>query len=344
MFSIKMGTEEVFKESYKVNYRHAVRAVIIKGNKILMVHTNKGDYKLPGGGLEEKEDFEEALKREVQEETGYILSKIKKYIGIAIQRKEDVFEKNTLFEMKSTYYLCEVSDEKERQELDDYELEQEFTPVWIEINKAIENNVSLLNEKDKNPWVEREIKVLRELLYLEEKIEMNINFKEVNKLNKNEFENIAKWMNIEEFKYLITPNFQEDALPIVTVDELFENSSKDENKYIFLILDGDKEIGDISINIDPPYLAKKESKTGWIGICIGNKKYHGTEASISSINFLEDKCRKLGLKRIELGVFEFNKRAINFYEKMGYKTFERFEKFTFFNGEWFDDIRMEKYL
>jgi len=46
-----------------------------------------------------------------------------------------------------------------------------------------------------------------------------------------------------------------------------------------------------------------------------------------------------GLKRIELGVFEFNTNAINLYQKLGYKDIARINNFTC--GQ---DIRMEKYL
>jgi 8-oxo-dGTP pyrophosphatase MutT (NUDIX family) len=46
--------------------RNAVRAVIIDNHKILMAYLVKtGEYKFPGGGVEENETSEEALKREI---------------------------------------------------------------------------------------------------------------------------------------------------------------------------------------------------------------------------------------------------------------------------------------
>ncbi len=51
-----------FKNS-KIIARSAVRAIIIKENKILMVLLEKtNEYKFPGGGVEENETFEDALK------------------------------------------------------------------------------------------------------------------------------------------------------------------------------------------------------------------------------------------------------------------------------------------
>ena len=52
-------------------YREAARGIIIENNQILLVFSEKfKDYKLPGGGLEKNENFEQALLREVKEETG----------------------------------------------------------------------------------------------------------------------------------------------------------------------------------------------------------------------------------------------------------------------------------
>ncbi len=51
--------------------RQASRGIVIKGDKIAVFNkTNKNEYKLPGGGMEENETPEETFKREVLEETG----------------------------------------------------------------------------------------------------------------------------------------------------------------------------------------------------------------------------------------------------------------------------------
>lgn len=173
---------------------------------------------------------------------------------------------------------------------------------------------------------------------------MEIRFEEIDKKQIKPFEYIAKWSNDPEIKYLIGANFSEEEMPDVTKEQIHTNANKDHKKYIYLILDGDEPIGDLSITIDPPHLNKKEEHTGWISICIGEGSYRGKGVAFQAMIFLEETCKALGLKRIELGVFEYNERARAFYEKMGYKTFARIEDFVYFDGKWRADIRMEKYL
>ncbi len=143
--------------------REAVRAIIIKNDKILLIHSNKGDYKFPGGGVEENESHDEALIREVKEETGYVNCQVHTKIGFICENKMDEYMDNTLFQMRSHYYLCQLmNDESIAQQLVDYEIIQQFTPKWISIDEAIRQNESLMNDSGINDWVPRETFVLKE--------------------------------------------------------------------------------------------------------------------------------------------------------------------------------------
>ena len=162
IFDFTLGLQTIEKNTNIIN-RQAVRAVIINKDMIFMVHTNKGDYKFPGGGVNKEETHEGTLEREIKEETGYFLKSGSKKIGIVVERNIDKFEKDSMFEMVSHYYLCEISSEKTVQQLDDYEEKLGFHPIWINIDKAIEGNEQLLKEQSKeiNPWVARETRVLK---------------------------------------------------------------------------------------------------------------------------------------------------------------------------------------
>lgn len=165
VFEKTIEIEKVSKSIGKVNFREAVRAVVIKNNKILMVNSKNKDYKFPGGGVKKNEDKIEALKREVEEETGYICSNVKDIIGIVTEKSKDRYYHNKLFKMISYYYIVEISDIQKEQKLDDYEKKLEFRPVWININDAINNNELIIEEKPENManWIYRETYVLKEI-------------------------------------------------------------------------------------------------------------------------------------------------------------------------------------
>ncbi|MFD0770219.1 NUDIX hydrolase [Bacillus sp. CGMCC 1.60114] len=158
-----LGISEIDENKVKINYREAVRAIIIQDNKILLVHSNIGDYKFPGGGVEKNESHAEGLMREVAEETGYHNCEIRNKMGVVIERYIDEYDKNAIFQMTSHYYFCEVNGEKTAQKLDDYEFEQEFTPRWVRLGDAINQNQKIVNQCEQNRWIHRENFVLKEL-------------------------------------------------------------------------------------------------------------------------------------------------------------------------------------
>lgn len=164
IFNKCLRNNNLEEKGWKINNREAVRAVIFHNNEILLIHSNWGDYKFPGGGVERNETHIDALLREIAEETGYTNCLVQEKIGVVIEERIDEYEENTYFKMTSHYYICELAgEEKIDQQLDDYEYEQGFTPKWISINAAIEENEKIMNQFPKNRWVFRETFVLKEL-------------------------------------------------------------------------------------------------------------------------------------------------------------------------------------
>ncbi len=110
--------------------RDSSRAIVIKDGRILLTYeANTGVYMSPGGGVEPGESFEECCIRELREESGYEVKPIEPIIII----EEYSFE--TLY--RSHYFLCEITGECE-QSLTQTEIDHGVTPVWIDIDKAIE--------------------------------------------------------------------------------------------------------------------------------------------------------------------------------------------------------------
>ena len=71
----KVTDEDIGEEMVKMNgpiHRKAARGIVLdeQGNMAVFYKKNKNMYKLPGGGLEQGESFEEAFIRETKEEVG----------------------------------------------------------------------------------------------------------------------------------------------------------------------------------------------------------------------------------------------------------------------------------
>jgi RimJ/RimL family protein N-acetyltransferase len=128
---------------------------------------------------------------------------------------------------------------------------------------------------------------------------------------------------------------------IMTLDKLTQRL---EYIHIYLIYLDDQLIGEMNYMIDPGHLFKKEPGTAWLGITIGEPEGRGKGIGYLAMNYLEDQIKQQGLKRMELGVFEFNEQAQKLYQKLGYQEIGRIKDFTYWEDKMWSDIRMEKYF
>ena len=145
--------------------RPSSRAIIIKNQKIYMVHSLLYDYyKFPGGGIEKGESNIEALIRETAEEAGLIVKKesIKEFGYVHRVQKSD-HDGCSIFIQDNYYYLCEVEDNKINQNLDDYEDYEKFTLELVDPIVAIEANKNKNHGPKDMVELEREAKVLEVL-------------------------------------------------------------------------------------------------------------------------------------------------------------------------------------
>jgi len=155
---------------------------------------------------------------------------------------------------------------------------------------------------------------------------------------------LSEWENNPVLIPFIRPNptYQDlEKREILTVDSLQQRLNYNQ---VFLIYLEDRLVGEMSFQLDPPYLYKKEVGTAWIGITIGEESARGKGVGVLAMQYLEGQVKNQGLKRIELGVFEFNTPAIKLYKKMGFQEIGFIKNFTCYQGKMWGDIRMEKYL
>ncbi len=145
--------------------RPSVRGIILRGNRVAMVHSQKYDYyKFPGGGMEPGESRMDSLIREVEEESGLrvIPSSVREY-GV-VPRKEKSDTPGMVFVQDNFYYLCDTEELPGQQKLDDYEAEERFTLEFVEPAQAIRVNRYADHGPKDQQMLEREALVLECLI------------------------------------------------------------------------------------------------------------------------------------------------------------------------------------
>lgn len=173
---------------------------------------------------------------------------------------------------------------------------------------------------------------------------MNINFMPLREPTPEIIEALNRWENDPELIPFIRPNQTQvdlDRRETMTLDDL---QKRLQHVHTYLIYLEGQLVGEMNFMVDPGHLYKKEPGTAWIGITIGEASGRGKGIGALAMRFLEEEIRDRGLKRIELGVFEFNARAIHLYQQLGYQEIGRVSDFTFWQDKLWQDIRMEKLL
>lgn len=79
-----------------------------------------------------------------------------------------------------------------------------------------------------------------------------------------------------------------------------------------------------------------------LGICIGEQSDRGRGLGSAAVAALvHHGFGELGLRRIHLGTYSANVRAIAAFERAGFRTYERVPRAVHRAGEWWDAIMME---
>lgn len=166
-FSLALVRDSGQPRHHPTYLRRAMRAVVVKEGRYLMTYSEvEGDYKFPGGGVHPGESHQQALARELLEETGHTLKQIKALLGTTIELDFPEGAHSSIFRMISFYYLCELQNGQAPLNLDAYERELGFAPRWVTPGDALHNNETLMSQPDSRQlfWIARESAVLRELI------------------------------------------------------------------------------------------------------------------------------------------------------------------------------------
>ncbi len=153
-------------------------------------------------------------------------------------------------------------------------------------------------------------------------------------INENDFDQYTEWLNdLNITKYLSLSSVN---ITLESEKKALETLSKGHN-YAIIDCETDKLIGNIGL-MDISNI----NRSAELGIFIGNKDFlskgYGTEA----IGLLLDySFNILNLKNIMLRVFSYNVRAINCYQKCGFKSIGKRRKAYFYAGKYHDIIYMD---
>ena len=160
--------------------RPSVRGIIMREGRLALVYNGKFDYyRFPGGGIEAGETKEEALIREVKEESGLIVipESIREF-GSVLRISKIRGNENIIFEQENFYYLCEVKEEIGTTEFDAHEIEEQYSLEFVTLKDAVrKNRQDDHGEGNGSAAVERETRIMERLM--EEKNSLFADVKEL---------------------------------------------------------------------------------------------------------------------------------------------------------------------
>jgi ADP-ribose pyrophosphatase YjhB (NUDIX family) len=159
----KMIHQDVHSLDGIIYERKAARGIIMRDSEILLLYTKRyNDYSFPGGGVELDEDLLTGLRRELAEETGATQVEVLREVGYIDEYRPHYKPQYDLIHMLSYYYICSIDEQLGESKLEDYEITNGMSAVWINIHEAIRHNRQVIANQEPSMGfsVERETLVL----------------------------------------------------------------------------------------------------------------------------------------------------------------------------------------
>ncbi len=132
---------ENMSEMNEPRMRYGARGIVIRddGKIAIFNKCNKNEYKLPGGGMEDDEEPEDAFKREVLEETGCIVD-----IVDELGTTEEYKSKDN-FKQISYVFVGKVKEDTKKLNITKKEKDEGAILIWETPKKALELIINCYN-------------------------------------------------------------------------------------------------------------------------------------------------------------------------------------------------------
>ena len=152
--------EKNYSDTTRTFERFAVRGVVCRDGKYAMQQDKYGMYKILGGGIDKGETHEDAVIREVQEESGLIVIRDSiKPIGEVLEVRRDIYDPKVKYICHTYVYTCDVEDEMSETNMTESEIRDGYHLVWATLEDIISQNMKCHDKK----WIIRDMKIIEKL-------------------------------------------------------------------------------------------------------------------------------------------------------------------------------------
>jgi RimJ/RimL family protein N-acetyltransferase len=146
----------------------------------------------------------------------------------------------------------------------------------------------------------------------------------------------VKWLAKPEVNHYMSSEVR-NGTTLADEEKKFKNrASEKKTREIFIILDGEKPIGDVGL-VDVDHV----DKNAFLIVMIGEDGYRSKGIGSKALDFITKYgFEKLGLHKISLQVNEDNIPAIKCYQKFGFEEEGRLKEHAYIDSEFKDEIIM----